>query len=210
MTTADYLEQLQADLAKLKQDAKEAGIEVSDNDTFTTIATKFEGVGGGGDLSEYYTETIQYGNSSTPGYVKTIKKLPVYKIDPNNPGSTAYMFYGFQGTSLDLSQLDTSQVFNMSNMFCNCYNITELDLSNFYTTKVTNMSSMFNGCYMLQKVDIRNFTFDSVTNSLGIFSNLNNPGGCLIIVKSETEKAWLQSKNTSLTNIKTVEEYENS
>lgn len=208
MTTTDYLEQLQVDLAKLKQDASDAGIEVSANDTFTTLATKFEGVGGGGaDLSDYYTETIRYGTSSASGYTTTLKKLPAFKIDPNNTGSTAYMFANFPGTAIDCSELDTSNVTNMDSMFRNCHYITELDLSGFYTTRVTNMKNMFNDCWALSKIDMRNFTFDSSPSTMGMFSNFNNYN-CLIIVKSQTEKTWVQNVNTSLTNVKTVDEYE--
>ena len=116
-------------------------------------------------------------------------------------------FSNYRGVSLneEVSNLDTSLITNMMYMFSNCLNLIELDLSNFNTSNVTNMSYMFQTCEKLEKLDIRNFTFDKVINYYGMFI-----GGfktdCLIIVKSDTEKEWITSKFTNLTNVKTVDE----
>ena len=93
----------------------------------------------------------------------------------------------------------------MYGMFQNCTKLLELDLSNFNTSNVTNMSYMFNACEKLKKLDIRNFTFDKVIHYYGMFLG-RVPNDCLIIVKSDTEKEWITSKWTNLTNVKTVDE----
>ena len=53
------------------------------------------------------------------------------------------LFYGYKGKQLDLSEFDTSEVTNMSEMFRCCEKLTSLDLSNFDTSKVTYMICMF-------------------------------------------------------------------
>ena len=59
-----------------------------------------------------------------------------------NVTNVTYMFRGTTGTSLNLSNFDTSSITDMSNMFTGS-NATSLDLGSFDTSNVTNMSSMF-------------------------------------------------------------------
>ena len=119
--------------------------------------------------------------------------------------SLSRTFYGCSKlTSLDLSSWDTSECDNMSNTFYGCSALTELDLSNFVSDNVYIIDTMFSGCKNLMRLDMRNFKFSTVTRYSQAFNNV--PTNCLIIVKDSTEKAWLQSKFSSLTNIKTVAE----
>ena len=53
--------------------------------------------------------------------------------------------------------LDTSNVTNMSYMFCNCSSLTSLDLTNFDTSRITDMSYMFFNCNRLKSLDLTNF-----------------------------------------------------
>lgn len=120
------------------------------------------------------------------------------------------MFYGCAFlTKLDLKNFKTENVTRMDNMFNGCSRLKELDLSSFYTSSLTRVQSMFSGCTSLEKIDMRNFSFSRVTTSgyyANMFANVSND--CLIIVKDNTEKSWITTKFTSLTNVKTVEEYE--
>ena len=63
--------------------------------------------------------------------------------------------------SLDLSNFDTSNVYNMDSMFYSCHNLQSLDLSNFDTSIVANMDSMFTYCnnlnYIKCKSSFRNW-----------------------------------------------------
>ena len=45
----------------------------------------------------------------------------------------------------------------MSNLFSGCYFLEEINLSNLKTNKVTDMSYMFSGCSYLKELDISNF-----------------------------------------------------
>lgn len=116
---------------------------------------------GGGDLSEYFTETINLGNSSTAGYLNTIKKLPAYR----NTGTRCdYMFYNYKGAELDLSNFDISLVNDLSYMFYGCSNLISLDLSNFDTSSVTTMNNTFRNCSKITELDLSNFDTRNLTN----------------------------------------------
>ena len=109
--------------------------------------------------------------------------------------------------TLDISNSNnfvSNKVATMDSMFSSCTKISEINLSNFYTPVLTNTSFMFNECYVLQKLDIRNMTFDNVTNHTNMFRYV--PNNCEIIVKDDTQKAWITSNFSNLTNVKTVAE----
>ena len=80
-------------------------------------------------------------------------------------------FYIYSGDELDyeVSNLDTSKITNMSNMFYNCTRLTNLDLSNFDTSNVTNMYMMFNRNVSLTSVNVSGFNTNNVTNMNSMF-----------------------------------------
>lgn len=81
-------------------------------------------------------------------------------------------FYNFTGTNLnyELSNLNTSNITNMGNMFRECGSISSLDLSNFNTNNVTNNAYMFHYCEKLVKLIINNQNVFKMTNS-NMFNN---------------------------------------
>lgn len=326
MTTSDYLEQLQQDKQDLVDNLTTQGITgLTGDETFTELVPEVLNIeAGGGGASEYFEEYIDYGSSSTAGWIKTMKKLPAFKVplnltslsyayygnsyveevdfskletsniqdfsysfssmtklnkldlrnlDTTNAQNMAYMFTGtgqsttsFQflvgnkfntsnvtnmsymfnnlgavGFLLDLTQIpnfntsnvtnmegmfgriktdtvilgsnfDTRKVTTMRNMFAYGYaNLKYLDLSMCYTPVLTTTQQMFNNCKSLTRIDMRNFNFSSVTNYTNMFgSSASNgvPDNCLIIVADDTQKTWITSKFSRLTNVKTVAEYE--
>ena len=72
-------------------------------------------------------------------------------------------------TSLDLSNFKTEKVQDMSSMFYECKKLTSLDLSNFKTENVQNMSEMFRGCQNLTSLDLSNFNAENVQNMSEMF-----------------------------------------
>ncbi|MGI6217280.1 MAG: BspA family leucine-rich repeat surface protein, partial [Coriobacteriales bacterium] len=62
------------------------------------------------------------------------------------------------------SNLDTSLVTNMCQMFSNCYSLTSLDVSSWSTGNVENFSDMFYGCYNLGSLDVSNWNTSSATD----------------------------------------------
>lgn len=88
---------------------------------------------------------------------------------------TSYMFGNCtELKSLDLSNLDISNVENMRYMFSYCTALKSLDLSNFNTSKVTNTSYMFENCAALTSLDLSNFDTSNVTTVDSMFYGLRN------------------------------------
>ena len=86
------------------------------------------------------------------------------------------LFYEYESltTINNISNLDTSKMTNMSNMFAGCYELTGLDLSNFDTSNVTDMSNMFDYCVELIDLDVSGFDTSNVTNMNNMFNNCNS------------------------------------
>ena len=94
------------------------------------------------------------------------------------PENCQMMFQGYRNcTSIDLSNVDTSNVTDMSYMF-NIGNVadptrtllTYLDISGFDTSKVTDMSCMFRYCGSLPSLDLSSFDTSNVTNMNSMFA----------------------------------------
>ena len=169
MTTNDYLIQLQLDKENLKLNLEAKGVKVLDTDTFTEMSQKVNEIEtGGGDLSEYFTETIGAGTSAISGYMKTIKKMPAFK---NTGTNCEYMFTNYFLETLDLSKFDTSNVTSMSNMFQKCENIKTLDLSNWNTPNLLTLYYTFAHCTALKILNVSNFNTSKVTNMNYTFYN---------------------------------------
>ena len=99
-----------------------------------------------------------------------LKALNVSNLDTSQVANMSNMFYACMGlTSLDVSKWNTSKVTNMSEMFSGCMGLASLDLSNFDTSQVTNMSNMFNYCTSLTSLDVSNFNTSQVTTMDGMF-----------------------------------------
>ncbi|EHD1395372.1 BspA family leucine-rich repeat surface protein [Listeria monocytogenes] len=82
-------------------------------------------------------------------------------------GNCHHLFYSSAATSLDLSNFDTSNVTDMSNMFANSA-MTSIDVSNFDTSNVTNMQNMF-WTSAVTSLDLSNWDTINVTNMMGMF-----------------------------------------
>ena len=118
-----------------------------------------------------------------------------------NPSSLGLFSNLTNVTSIDLSNMDTSGVINMSNMFSdntsltnitfgdnfntanvinmsgmfkNCTILKTIDLSSFDTSNATIMASMFMNCQGLQNLDLKSFNTSNVTNMLSMFYNCSS------------------------------------
>ena len=72
--------------------------------------------------------------------------------------------------SIDLSSFNTSNVTNMDGMFYYCRGLTSLDVSTFNTANVTDMADMFSGCSSLTSLDVRHFDTSKATDMAYMFS----------------------------------------
>lgn len=184
----------------------------------------------------FNTTVNSYANTGTIGgglYDIIQKKIPAITIGNNITSLSAAFYYcsveaieniTFNNNVTDLSATfkenrnliaiglnngDTTNVTSMYEMFYDCIALISLDLSNWETPNLTDTTRMFANCVSLTHIDIRKMTFDSVTSSGYMFGGSASggvPDNCEIIVKSQTEKEWITSKFSRLTNVKTVAE----
>lgn len=162
-----------------------------------------------------YMPSVDCSNATKAEYMfKTCSKLQIIgKLTfSNKMTSLREMFKSCESlVELDLSGFNTSNVYSFRNMFDGCNSIKELDLSGFDTSSMTQAQAMFNTMKVVEKIDVRTFEFSKLSSSYSsnIFSSDNTlfPPNCLIIVKNATEKTWMTTKFSFLTNVKTVDEY---
>ena len=200
--------------------------------------TEIANLPSGGDMSDYFGGGYSGGNVTRVGdWYTYIKKLE--NIVPST-ANVSYLFQYFRGSEIDLTGVinylntqPTSTPISYGSMFSNCINLKEVDLKGVTKGKASNCGAMFNGCTSLkivdlstienqsfssqnmfynctslEKIDVRNFDFSLSTNFSGMFTNV--PANCLIIVKDQTQKDWINTNFSNLTNVMTVEEYEAS
>jgi len=206
MTTVDYLESLQDDLETIN-----TSLSLASGTNFTDIATMAQNgqisAGGGADLSEYFSNEITYGTSSLPGWRKLAKKVPGPLTITS--GNCSHLFNGYTGTEIPTLNVQSGvTITNCTYMFNSCRQATEIDLSNLDLSNVTDVTYMFYYCQAVTKIDIRTLDNTVITASSQMMGSV--PSNCLIIVKDDAFKTWLKNKFYSLTNIKTVAEYEGS
>lgn len=178
------------------------------------------------DLSMFDTSKVTY-MSSMFDHCDALTSLNVSGFNTSKITSMYHMFFDCNSLeNIDLSNFDTSNVTSMNGMFVKCYALKELDLSNFNTSKVTDMLNMFQYCTSLTKLNISSFDTSNVTNMNSMFSynskltyiDMRNmtfgsnllyansmfytvPNNATIYVKSNTEKTWLNTNYSSLTNV---------
>ena len=137
------------------------------NDVETTVNSNY---GGYFELYRDSDEPItQFSKGRNYGRLKT---LNVSNLDTSQVTDMRMTFNGCSSlTSLDVSNWNTSKVTDMYAMFSHCDTLTSLDVSHFDTSQVTDMSYMFYGCSKLTSLKLSNWDTSNVTNMYGMFSN---------------------------------------
>lgn len=119
--------------------------------------------------------SIKFNGSGGASATEQSTCTDLVKIDTSNVTDMSYMFcYCGNLTTLDLSGWDTSNVTDMNSMFFNCTSLTSLDLSSFDTSKVTNVNNMFVSCNKLHTLRLdncSNATISKMINILGFPTN---------------------------------------
>lgn len=102
---------------------------------------------------------------------QVLETIDLTNLDTSQVTSMRYMFFGcWSLQSLDVSNFDTSNVTDMSRMFGACEMLKFLDVTNFDTSDVVDMSSMFSGCAGLSTLDLHSFNTSKVVTMEGMFS----------------------------------------
>lgn len=142
-------------------------------------------------------------------YCGSLKKADFSGIDISKVSSFHRMFYNCSKlTEVNMSSFGANSNGNIESMFYRCTSLESIDLRNFKTDYAYGVQGMdwFSGCSKLKHLDLRSFDFSRVTYYTGMFTNV--PTDCEIIVKNTTQKNWVTGKFTSLTNVKTLAEYQ--
>ena len=72
--------------------------------------------------------------------------------------------------TIKLTNFDVSHCDNISSLFIFCYSLEYLDLSNLNTINIIDMSFMFSGCLNLKKIEgLKNFNTENVINMKSMF-----------------------------------------
>ena len=96
-------------------------------------------------------------------------------LDTSNVKDMTCMFCGCSSlTALDVSGFDTSNVKDMSSMFAGCSSLTALDVSRFDTANVTAMHEMFEGCSSLTELDVSGFDTSNVRRMYDMFTGCSS------------------------------------
>lgn len=104
-------------------------------------------------------------------FIRNVHTIDLENLDTSNVINMMNMFAFCRDlTTLDVSGFDTSNVTDMQGMFNNCKKLTSLDVSGFDTSNVKNMASMFDHCGALTTLNVSTFNTGNVTSMSGMFS----------------------------------------
>ena len=114
-------------------------------------------------------------------------------------------------SSLDVSGFNTEKVTDMSEMFYDCISLKLLDVAKFNTANVKSMSNMFYSCHNLDLLNVTNFNTANVTNMQGMFS------GCSALTSIYASDKFVTGQVTdgsnmfsNCTNLKGFIDYKNN
>jgi pilin isopeptide linkage protein/LPXTG-motif cell wall-anchored protein len=123
-------------------------------------------------ISISFTGTIKLPTDSS-GLLSTFMKvesIDLHNVDTSDVTNMERLFYGNPKLkSLDLRGLDTSKVTNMNRMFASLPLLDDLNISQLNTSKVTDMSSMFERISKLKNLNLDSFDTRNVTNMSKMF-----------------------------------------
>lgn len=194
-TTAQYLEQLQADKQTLVDNLVAKGIDASDDETFTSLVPKVADIqsGGGEVYTPEYISFYKYQGTSLENALKNIDtsnitsmascfhscqnivSIDLSNIDATNVTSTSYMFY--QCGKLEnviFPKKGFPNVTDMSHMFNNGSKIKKINIEPFNSGKLKNMKNLFNYCRYTEEIIIGNCDTSIVTDMSGLFSDVGS------------------------------------
>ena len=94
-----------------------------------------------------------------------------YNPDNIPTGCSGYTDFTSKIQSVDLSNLDTSQVTMAASMFLQYTSLTTVNFGNIVTSQIKSMHSMFDGCTSLEEIDLSMLSTGSVTDMSNMFNN---------------------------------------
>lgn len=200
MSITNKLTYLEDTKTQIKEAIKAKGVEVSDNDTFRSYASKIGDIqtgGSGSCVASVCFDDIGY--TTTPQYMVdgvayalqikntwdasiTIKTFSyderlIYfpPVDVSNINSTTYMFSECRLLQYVPSLNISSKVKTLHYMFKYCNSLVEIkDIKNWDVSNATRIDSMFDHCESLKSLDLSGWNTNKVTNMDYIFSSCSS------------------------------------
>lgn len=119
-------------------------------------------------IAELSDSNLKY--ESWRAYPNLIEHADLSQLDTSQAKDLSNLFYGCTSLqNVDLSQLDMSNVTSMRGIFADCKNLKSVNLLGIDTSNVTNMRSMFSGCQSLESVDLSQLNTTNVTDMSELF-----------------------------------------
>ncbi len=104
-----------------------------------------------------------------------LEKVDISNLDTSKVEDMSDMFMGaFVLEEINLDGIDTSNVTNMSGMFSFCADLEKLYMSGIDTSNVEYMQFMFSDCGSLTSLDVSNFKTDAVIDAEGMFAGCSS------------------------------------
>jgi len=101
---------------------------------------------------------------------KSLKTLDLSNLDTSNVITMMFTFLNCMSlTSLNLDRINTSSVTIFLGVFYNCSSLESLDLSSFDTSNGLIMNSMFFNCSSLTSLNLSNFKTTNISSMAGMF-----------------------------------------
>ena len=128
-------------------------------------------------------------------------------LGKNKIKNISYLFSNcYKLTNIDLRNLFTENVQDMSFMFENCVNLETLLLNpeKFITKNVNIMSNMFNNCYKLKNVDLTSFDDENVKFTNNMFNGCNQLEEIDLSKMKINEKANIAHMFSECENLKKI------
>ena len=121
--------------------------------------------------------------SSSKFSFKEAGKYPIKYYFSNKLTSTKNMFDGCDSLiSIDLSNLNTQNLYIMKNMFYGCNSLSSINFTNINTENVEDMTGLFSECSSLTSVNLSNFNTKNVINMSWMFD------GCVSLKSIDVSK----------------------
>ena len=119
-------------------------------------------------------------------YDKNLKYVNVRNVNTSRVTQMSYLFQNCTSlSSIDLSGFDTTLVRYMTRFFQNCISLTSIDIGHFNTGNCYALESMFNGCTSLTYINMAKSTYGY---SSDIFQ-LVPDGGTIIVHPTRVSNA---------------------
>lgn len=156
-----------------------SGIDINGQkyNTVLSVANATRGIWTNTDvISLSFAPGVTFAGNDLQNFFGGMSKLETLDLSNINTSNVKKMNNMFNNCySLDKLILDdgfnTGNVDDMSGMFANCRNLTTLDLSKFDTRNVASMRFMFDGCAGLTALDISKFDTSNVKDMGWMFEN---------------------------------------